>query len=96
MTAHWPHRLHWPKRPRLLYRCTEQRVRDEDGIQRSAYRLHVADANRPGDVLCAVDDVCSDGGQARALEALLTRNRVSLVHILDVVEDWVAEQALAT
>ena len=74
--------------PNLLYRCTEQTVRDEDGTQRKAYRLNVLEAG--GDVLYAIDDICSGSGKARELEALLTRNQVSLVHVLDVVEDWVA------
>ena len=76
--------------PKLLYLCTEQTMREEDGTQRNAYRLNVLDAGRPGEVLYAVDDICSSSGEARALEALLTRNRVSLVHVLDVLEDWVA------
>jgi hypothetical protein len=79
------------KPPALLYRCVEQTVQDEDGT-RKAYGLQVREAGGAGGVLRAVDDVCSGEGEARALEALLTRNRVSLGHILDVVEDWLAER----
>jgi len=76
--------------PALLYRCVEQTVRDEDGTRRKAYGLQVLDAGGAGGVLRTIDDVCSGGGEARALEALLTRSQVSLRHVLDVVEDWVA------
>ena len=75
--------------PNLLYQCTEQTVRDQNGTQRKAYRLNVSEAG--GDVLYAIDDICSGSGEARALEALLTRNQVSLVHVLDVVEDWLID-----
>ena len=76
--------------PALLYRCVEQTVREEDGSQRRAYGLQVLDTSGPGGILRTIDDVCTSGWEASALEALLTRNRVSLRHILDVVEDWVA------
>ena len=72
----------------LQYSCTAQWLPDEDGGIRKAWCLNVTDAN--GLLLRAVDDVCGSESRAGALEALLTRNQVSPVHILDVLEDWLA------
>jgi len=76
-------------RPKLDYRCTEQLLRDGSGGTRRAYKLHVLDmsGDRPR-LLCAVSDICGSESRARQLEALLCRNQVSPVHIINVLEDW--------
>ena len=77
-------------RPKLYYKCTEQLIRDGSGGRRS-YRLNVLDISEGTNrarLLCAVNDVCGSERQARQLEALLTRNQVSPVHIIDVLENW--------
>jgi len=71
----------------LRYICAEQRVPREDGGERIAYRFQVFD-EASGGLLYAVDDICSREKDARALEDLFRRNRVSLVHVMDVLEDW--------
>ena len=71
----------------LRYLCTEQMVPDERGGQRRAYRFQVFD-EASGELLCAVDDVCTRESDARALEELFRRNRVAFVHVMDVLEDW--------
>ena len=71
----------------LRYICTEQRVPGEDGGERAAYRFEVFDEGK-GSLLLAVDDICARETDARALEGLFRRNRVSLVHVMDVLEDW--------
>jgi len=62
-------------------------VSREDGGERAAYCFQVLD-DENGDLLCAVDDICSREEDAFALEELFRRNRVSLVHVMDVLEDW--------
>ena len=71
----------------LRYLCTQQMVLGEDGGERRAYRFQVFD-DASGGLLCAVDDICTCESDARALEELFRRNRVSLVHVMDVLEDW--------
>jgi len=74
---------------KLHYACTAQWLHDEDGNPRRAYRLSVLDVSgEQPQLLCAVNDICGDESEARQLEALLRRNRVSPRHVIDVLEDW--------
>ena len=71
----------------LSYICSAQTVCDEeDNNMRTAWRFQVLDA--AGRLLRAVDDICSREEDARALEDLFRRNQVALVHVMDVLEDW--------
>ena len=72
----------------LDYICTRQQVQDETGKSRNAYRFQVMDAE--GRELLAVDDICGSEAQAHALEALFRRNQVALVHVMDVLEDFLS------
>ena len=73
----------------LQFICTPQLLLDEDGTFRKAFKFNVIDANS-GRVVCSVNDICSREQDARDLEELFRRNRISPAHILDVLEDWVA------
>ena len=70
----------------LHYVCTEQSIID-NGKPRKAYRFEVLDA-ASGRRVYVVNDICSKKRDARALEKLFRRNKVSLVHVTDVLEDW--------
>ena len=70
----------------LGYTCTKQEIQDETGGLRAAYRFQVLDAE--GAVLLAVDDICGSEERARSLEALFRRNQVALIHVMDVLEDF--------
>ncbi len=74
----------------LVYACTEQRVRDQNGRVRKAYRFNVIDVSgaQPR-LLHAVNDICSTEAEARELEQLFRRNNISLCHVMDVLQDWV-------
>ena len=72
----------------LDYICTKQQVQDETGELRTAYRFQVLDAG--GAVLLTVDDICGSEAQARSLEQLFRRNQVALVHVMDVLEDFLS------
>ena len=41
-----------------------------------------------GETLFFVDDICGSEQKARALEHIFRRNQVALVHVKDVLEDW--------
>jgi len=70
------------------YICSEQKIQDEEGGPRAAYRLAVLDD--AGMALLSVGDVCGSERRARELEDLFRRNQVAPVHVLDVLEDWLA------
>jgi len=75
----------------MRYICTAQWLQDEEERPRKAWRLNVLDTGgRRPRLLCAVNDVCGSESSARQLEALLYRNQVAPVHILDVLEDWLS------
>lgn len=76
---------------RLQYVCTVHWVKDEDGRQRKAYRLHVMDTGKKeAQLLLVVNDICSTESDARRLVDYLQRNQLSPKHIMDVLEDWVS------
>jgi hypothetical protein len=76
---------------RLSYFCTAHMVRGDYGGFRKSYRFNVVDMSggqpRP---LLICNDVCFSDEEAHELETLFRRNHVSAVHIMDVLEDWVA------
>ena len=72
----------------LDYSCSKQQIQDETGELRTAYRFRVLDAE--GAVLLAVEDICGSEAQAHALEELFRRNQVALVHVMDVLEDFLS------
>ena len=55
---------------------------------RKVYRFNVYDSS--GNLLRAVNDICGSAAEARELEGLFRRNKVALVHVMDVLENWVA------
>jgi hypothetical protein len=77
----------------LVYACSAQWVRDEDGRVRKGYRFNVIDnSGAEPRLLCIVNDICSTEEEARALEQLFRRNNIALCHVVEVLEDWVASR----
>jgi hypothetical protein len=75
---------------RLTYLCTAYWAKDEYGRKRKAYRFNVFDmSDGRAHLAMIVNDICSSDEEAHELENLFRRNRVSLNHVLDVLEDWV-------
>ena len=72
----------------LRFTCTPQLLLDEDGTFRRAFKFNAIDTDT-GKVVYSVNDICSREQDARELEELFRRNRVSPRHIIDVLEDWV-------
>jgi len=70
----------------LDYICEKQQIQDEKGESHTSYRFHVLDSR--GAALISVDDICRSEHQAHALEDIFRRNQVALVHVMDVLEDW--------
>jgi len=64
----------------------KQQVKDEKGEPQIAYQFNVLDSS--GASLLSVDDICRGEYQAHALEDIFRRNQVALVHVMDVLEDW--------
>ena len=72
-----------------LYKLREDEVYDEESVVHTAWGVTVSDAH--GEVLRSIGDVFLDKKRAEAFVEKCNKSQLSPIHLLDVIEDVLAE-----